>query len=780
MIKFIQRYQKIFYIIVTVMIVISFSFFGTSGVIDGPSLHDQIAFTALDGTKVSRGELEQISYFLQTDLQDKRIYQQANMSPNFLNDGVIQKDFLETGIANLLIEDYADLLRADLNIRSLKERSFKPYVHPQVSFVSAEMVWDYVSPTMRKDLRALQATSNPLTPEALQTRINLYLAERHFPAPYLTELLWRQQSQHEWIQKDENLPYLDLSLFGYHTLDDWFGPKFSRLVAEFIYNAALMAEQKGYRVTKEEAWADLVKNSQISYAEMSRAKLVGGLSQSEYLDQQLRRMSMDKGMATKIWQKVLLFRRLFHDVANSSLVEPKTLALTNAWASEYVSGDLYQLPKALHLSDLLDLAEFEHYLASVSKNQGLIPNTVSLKATEVLKSHPEFVEKRYLAVIKKADLKTLESRIPLRETWAWEAEGANFNRLKKEFADLGIVEGSTLEARVTALDSLPDPIRLKVDNFARHEIALGKKEWVENALSQSEGSLETLVVRLKGGNDPLVGLKDRKKLIETLDQAPLNQETRLMGDNVVYQIRLIDRSPEWEVVTYEEAKQSGALSESLVAELTPFYSSIRSQHDEKFKKESGDYKNLNEVKRQVVELWLQPKMKEIQKSAGKTVIADLVPTLRFVSWANKVRDSQDKSAFLKEETVAEVEPDKLPPKASWGDQFKWERSEKKYTRGSEEGTSEKETLFTLKPQEWSSLLTPPNGDITFFYVKERKAERDPDLLVRQTLSLRSGMGQEEARLLMATLLAEMKEKGAISFDYLNQETETMEVTPTDV
>ena len=48
------------------------------------------------------------------------------------------------------------------------------------------------------------------------------------------------------------------------------GPKFTRLVAEFILNSAIVAEEKGYRVSKEEAWADLVQNASVSFQDISR------------------------------------------------------------------------------------------------------------------------------------------------------------------------------------------------------------------------------------------------------------------------------------------------------------------------------------------------------------------------------------------------------------------------------------------------------------------------------------------------------------------------------
>ena len=70
-----------------------------------------------------------------------------------------------------------------------------------------------------------------------------------------------QEKQYNWLTPNPNLNQTDLSLFGYHTAEDWFGTHFTRLLSEFIINAAILAETQGYEVSKAEALADLVRNT---------------------------------------------------------------------------------------------------------------------------------------------------------------------------------------------------------------------------------------------------------------------------------------------------------------------------------------------------------------------------------------------------------------------------------------------------------------------------------------------------------------------------------------
>ncbi|MFN4174658.1 MAG: hypothetical protein ACK4HV_06105, partial [Parachlamydiaceae bacterium] len=365
MIRFIQKYQWYFYIVITTVIVISFSFFGTYGSLQSTGNYDQVALTTVGGEKVSRGELEQFAYFISSDSLDKMM---AGPQPgyNFLNDGVIRKNFLETGLGVELISSFEPDLKKDLDVKLSREKNYKPYQNPKAPFISSEMAWSYFAPSIRQDLEFLKSSVNPLDRSALQARINLYLAEKQFPAQMLSRVLRYQESQYGWLEPDPFLNQADLSLFGYHTIDDWFGPRFTRLVAEFIYNAAAIAESKGYSVSSEEAFADLARNAEKSFQELKSQKMMPYATSQAYMNDQIRRMGLEPKRAVKIWQKVLLFRRLFGDVANIQIVDSKTSEPFFKYADQMVEGNLYRLPESLRFNEFKDLYFFETYLAMTS------------------------------------------------------------------------------------------------------------------------------------------------------------------------------------------------------------------------------------------------------------------------------------------------------------------------------------------------------------------------------------------------------------------------------
>ncbi len=174
----------------------------------------------------------------------------GSLGPNFLNDGVLNKDFLQTGLLGILAQNYRGDLEQDFIPRHEKEKNYRFYQHPQADFISQESAWSYFSPGMSSNLDTMTKAQDPLDPAPFDARINLFLAERRVSPATLKQILKFQEKQYDWVTPDPQLQYLDLSMFGYHSFEDWFGPRITRLAAQFIINAAKTAEKKGYKSFK--------------------------------------------------------------------------------------------------------------------------------------------------------------------------------------------------------------------------------------------------------------------------------------------------------------------------------------------------------------------------------------------------------------------------------------------------------------------------------------------------------------------------------------------------
>lgn len=788
MLAFMRKYQKYFYAVITFVIVISFSFFGTYSTLSGNSIHEQIAFTTVTGHDVPRSDLEEMVVFISTDKEDKKLFG-GMWGPNFLNDGVIQKDFLQSGLGSQLIEAYSSYLQQDVKHRFAKELRYQPYTHTQAPYLSSKNVWGYFAAPLLLNYETLIQAKDPLSSEAINARIQLYLAERRFPAPYLRQFLLMQEKQNRSLAHDESLDYLDFSLFGYHTLDDWFGPRFNRLMAEFIFNAADIAEEQGYRVSKEEAWASLIRNAETSFQENSQNPRIGVSNASEYLNQQLLWMRMDKTKAIKTWQKVLLFRRLFNDVGQSVFVDALPYHMFDSHANEVLIGELFRLPLPLRFSDFQTFQHLEIYLDNVSKRtkeekENLLLPTQFLSIEEIEKKAPELVNKRYTIEMSSISYKELSAKVSVKETLKWELEENNWAILKKEFPDLGLKPANSSEMRLASLDKLDSMTRSRVDQFARIQIVKNNPEWIEKGLAQATSRQKTIQIPKKGPVPLFTGLKNGEDLIKRFDKAEPGKEsaslTKLTFDGeTFYNIKVLEPSSDWEILTFDEANKTAVLDDLLKRALEIAYVQLRNQNPETYQRNDKSWKTLEEVQEQVALSYFKKQLSTIKTYLTNRVDKEKYQNLegaklapyRFAAFAEKLQKQlQQKPDKAKEFIQAEN-----GSSDNYKDQFKWQKSPLNISHRNTQALPDSSSFFDLKPASWSPVMIFPNGDLYFAYINDRKQEDHSQTQIQEQISrARFLLGNEAKQAYLYTLLPELKEKKGISFDYLNTESSSIE------
>lgn len=790
MLEFFRKYQTFFFAAISVVIIISFSFFGTYNAIPAETTRDEVIFTSVNGKKIRHSDLEEMVNFLSTDSTDKLIYG-GMWGPNFLNDGVAQKDFFQTGLAEILIQAYPSLIEKDWNYRHDKEKRFSFYVHPQGKFLSAESAWSYFAPDMNTNLKTLRQSNDSLSNEAIEARIQLYLAQRQFPATLLRQVLRYQEQQYPWITADPALDRMDLSMFGYHTLEDWFGPRFIRLMSQFIINNSEIAISKGYVVSKQETLADLMRNAQVSYRQNLNSPQLGVKNSSEYFDEQLRRLGLDQSGAVRIWQQVLLSRRLLQDNGNAIVADPMSQQKFLQYAKEGVQGDLYQLPKELRLSDFKDLQKFETYVNAIAKNQtkgkaALSLPTSFLTAQELLKKTPELVQKQYTVEIAQVNKKDLQGKVNLKDTWSWEVD--HWDILKNQFPELGIKDANTRDERFAALDDLDDRTRARVDAYAREAIVDQHQEWLDNALQDAEPKQITLSLRLKGGKSFFAGLANREELMTLLDQAAVGEEpvgplTRFTGDQkTFYRIRVLAKTQEPEILTFNEANKEGVLDELNDKQLEAYYQKIRENHKQDFQKEDGSWKTFADAKDKVATLYYEPTLKAIKaqytqdnEKTSQQITADVGASLRFYTYTkeiqNKLKDKPELAAELIQENIDDGNSQELGKRQPLANQWKLVKTHFQADRTTDSDDVNVTELFTLPQDGWTAVNAPINGNLYFFQLKKKGYDQDLAILFDKVEETHRLLSYDAQHILMKENLALIKEKNAISLDYLKQREE---------
>src|ERR1700722_15861291 len=115
MLNFLRKYQKIFFIIITATIVVSFCFFGTySALGQRETIPDKEVVRGVSGTSIMQQELLALCRLIESSHYDRADEDKRGM-PNFFNDGVIEKDFLGSGLGVMLAKSFFDELKGELD-----------------------------------------------------------------------------------------------------------------------------------------------------------------------------------------------------------------------------------------------------------------------------------------------------------------------------------------------------------------------------------------------------------------------------------------------------------------------------------------------------------------------------------------------------------------------------------------------------------------------------------------------------------------------------------------
>lgn len=452
MLKFFRKYQRFFFTVVAVVVIASFVFFGAVSTFTSPQAVADVELTrAVDGTPVMRREVDEIARFLETSSEEIYLIWQGK-NPNLLNDGVVTKDFMRTGMGQILTEAY-------------------------------------------------------------------------FPG--------------EKLAAKE--------------------PRFLHLVAQFLVNAAKIAGERGYQVTKEAARAELLQNAYLAICSVEAGRGYTLQDAHTYMQSQLRALGLTEERGVDVWKKVMLFRRLFNDLKSLSFLDPSIAEDFRRMATESAEIEVHELPESLRFKDPISQQKFLVYLDAVRKEKTSFLPTQFLSAEELEKKYPQLVQKRYQLEWKEVKKEEIAQRVPLRQIWDWQLENGHWELLQKKFPLLAKEKASTREEKFAALEKLKSEERSKLDRFARLHIVDEHPEWIEEAFAHATLHNEEVSIRLKGGELPFAAEIDPTLLISLLDSANVPFKWKSEEGDFHYQFHAVTRPKEKEVLTFVEASRGEAL-----------------------------------------------------------------------------------------------------------------------------------------------------------------------------------------------------------------------------
>ena len=788
MLDFFRRYQRYFFVVIAVVIVISFSFFGTHQTVNHPQqVEDRCIGHAVDGSKIMKSEVDQMVRFIGSDRSDVTLAEKGVM-PNFFNDGVVRKDLMGAGIGVLLVNAYFEELKEELQEKMEHHKNYHPYVHPTAPFISVKNLWAQVLPAQKVNLERFLEEAKEMTPETFSLLVDLYLGETAFPPHILREYLMFQEKHYDWIQPDPALPRANLNLFQCRSTEDWFGPRFLDLSAQFILNAAAYAKQQGYKVSYEEARVDLIRKGYESLQIQMRKADVTQEEVANLWQQQLRHLGIREKEAVNLWQKVMLFRRLFEDVGGAVFVDPHVYQTFYGFASKTAEIDLYHLPQALELKDFSAMMKLEYYLDQVMENRknGLLLPQNFASVGEIEKNCPELIEERFLVEVAEVQKSEIALNVSIKEMWEWQLEKDNYELLEQQFPQLALKKGTDAEEYFAALEGMDPELRQKIDKFSRGKIVESHLEWIEEALSQKHPITKQVSVSPGGKNFPYEGedlpdlfrvaaLKEELEQDKAAIEARQALEVYTADNETYYRFHILDRDLAKAVLTFEEANERGILDALLEKHLKSVYSQVRSKNPGVFKTEKNEWKPVNEVRMEIGRILYADTLNAIDAEVSKLGVVlseerhknldSFYPKYRLFPYMviaeQEVRKVGDESHFLEKGHQEELEG-KLPQKRDLHSQWSLVKRETVF-KNHEKSSWFSSDVFAMVERSWSEVLLNQEGQLQFFQLKEKSVPNGN--FSKEMKQGQSILSKEAEQYLMSDFLEKLKEKQAIHISY---------------
>lgn len=608
-----KRYQKFVFIITAFFVCISVVFLGLLPR-NLTTLKDEVVYKTKNGRKIKRTQMEGLKALLLTSNGEMLLYGN-HLGMQFFAEDFFSKYLAQSGLIKYIAEKKENELMADWEKQLKFEKNFKPYVHPQVSFLGAKDIWARHAPKLKETLDNLQKETDPK--KAFEQRLKLFSYQNEFTPFALWQFLSEREASYQWAEKDENLRPQSLALFGYRNPTDWFGEKMIQYACEFIYHMSSEAKKRGYHVSLHEAEQDLLKLNNHYYEQMQFLGLKEFSDPDSYFEAKLNRLGMNKMQMVSLWREVLLLQQFMSEASQAPLFDNLTLKDFEDYASDQVEVCKYVLPAEYEFKSMGDLAQFEAYLSALGKKQGDLSLDFEVKPFEELeKKYPQLVEEEVEVSYKEVSLAEAALSIKVQDVWKWKTNPANANSLIAKFPKLTLDQKLDPESYAKQFEAVDFFTNMQMDQHVRQMLLKESPDWQTKALKEASPKVETRKIRRNGHKLPFKGLELSSKkeafLKEFFAEAHKEKSEHIpvmtFDDQNYYQILSLYSKSSPKLVSYKELKEDKTLDKMLQKALTL-------EH----KKSSYSNENFEKVKDKVLSQYLGPVKEAIKADYQKNV-----------------------------------------------------------------------------------------------------------------------------------------------------------------
>ena len=743
MMKFIRKYQRLFFLIITIVVIVTFAFWGTSSTFhENTKKSDKVIAKSLGETKITYSDIQKMANFLSLDWSIYLLSPQKHLY--LLNDGVIIHDILNTGLSDLFCETYFDFFKPHLEKNFEKIKKFTTYQHPYVDFISARSIWKEYHPVINELLQKIQSCED-VSIDMMKLLFQLYQEQLMFSPLLLKKTLLYQQSKFPWMETDARIYHDELALFGFHSLRDWFGNNFIDMATQFILNITAFAEKKGYVISYTEAKNDLLQNIQRGYNQLN---LSNKESDEVNFQNQLAKFHLDEIQAVKIWQKILLFRKFFQHIGDSILLDSSTFKDYFAYTREKAEINYYELPRYLQIQDFSTLLKLQMYLHSVSpslsNNQEFLLelSDIYFPIEKIEKDFPQLIESRYKVKLATVALADVEIKIGEKELWQWQLQEENWQKLQQHFSHLALKDKASRQLRFEKLENLPQLKRYKIDQFSRDLMVKENPQWINDCFQKQTKQEKILSFRENGKIVNLEYVANGIRLQNLLEKMAQNNKDENAEEQLLcftddqqnhYQIEFVAKSPSKNIISFQQALEQKIIDPLLEEYLQNKYQQLCQNEPSLFLDENQQRQPFEKVKNLVGKFAFSPLFEAIEQDCIKEGITidkeqefSFYANYRFYYYMRKIHQQMmmnpENTVWLKQMSSKAYQGEELVSNIQ--DQWKIESNTTVISRDYHDQTFAK-CVFVTNSYSWSDIVFSEKKNPFFFYVKNKSVDQIP-------------------------------------------------------
>jgi hypothetical protein len=231
-------------------------------------------------------------------------------------------------------------------------------------------------------------------------------------------------------------------------------------------------------------------------------------------------------------------------------------------------------------------------------------------------------------------------------------------------------------------------------------------EWVQEALAAQTPDKMVVYLRAKGATPPFNDIEDPTSLDLALQKAEIGGTIQFAGQTH-YQIKVLQKADQKQVMTFQEALRDDWLGVLLDEKLEGALAEARKKHSATYKTPDGSWKPYSQVRDHV----------------GAYVYADLLKMLSDTPLTyDEYAAKRLKEVMVQARTSIQTESDASKFLTLSGhmlaDQWALLKKREEVKRSDVTELSKAE-MFTQDIGSWSSIAAPPSGNVAFFHLLER-------------------------------------------------------------